>query len=158
MLKEIGDRLWAGAAAKALAGFVLVLSGQLLEHVPLRVVTLVFVLVVVDTTLGFGRAAATRTVDSGRLYRGAIKFGVYTCLVLLGAALELVSEGVPGVGAISAWWVEWILSYLALTEAVSILEHLADFAEHRQVDLPGVGAVLRLLKSGKRKLEKQIEE
>jgi phage-related holin len=158
MLRDLSDRLLTGALAKSILGFLLVLATELTDLIPLKVATLVFFLVIVDTGLGLGRAMATQTLESSRMYRGAIKLGVYSVLVLLGAAMELVGTEVPGLDAISSWWVEWILAYLALTEAVSILEHIAEFAAVKQIDLPGLQAVLRLLRGGKRKLDEKLEE
>jgi toxin secretion/phage lysis holin len=96
--------VWAGVIIHLLFG----------DWTPL--LTAVVVLVGLDTLIGFARAWKEHSLSSEKMRAGAVKLVVYFGLLVVG---HQVSVAIGGLG----WVRDALATYLALTEALSILEH-----------------------------------
>ena len=110
--------LWQQPALKFLTGAALTIA-QWLFGAHFDMLMVVSALVFLDTTTGVWKAARKNQVCSRSFFRVAAKTLVYFILLATGA---LVDKALPGElpVAITVMW-----SFLALTEALSILENIS---------------------------------
>lgn len=108
-------------------------------------VEVVLVLVLFDTITGFMKAYRQGEVSSSGFFRFATKIVIYFILVATGALLDKLAEGF----AVKAMTI--VASFLAMTEALSILENVSalGFAIPSQLI-----SVLKLAKSSTTKPDK----
>lgn len=111
-------------------------------HTPVEVV---MVLVLFDTITGFMKAYKQNNVSSSGFFRFASKIVIYFILMATGALLDKLAEGF----AVKA--LTLIASFLAMTEAISIMENIGalGFAIPSQLM-----KLLKLAKDGSTKSDK----
>ncbi|MHB2016973.1 MAG: phage holin family protein [Candidatus Xenobia bacterium] len=99
----------------------------------------VLVLWCLDFILGFTLAALSHQVSSRRLFYGLIKLLIY--LAVLSVSWQ-IHQVVPTLGLLASGMLD---SYVALTEASSVLRNAADLGDRCGFSLPGINHVSRFL-------------
>lgn len=111
--KSIIGKILTMSWLKGLGATALVTYGTLFQNN--NIIMAVYLLVLIDTTLGFAAAYRDRVVSSADFFRVLIKTIVYFSMILTG---RLVDQVVPIAFASTI-----IESFLVMTEALSILEN-----------------------------------
>lgn len=123
-LKAIWEAISNNWFTKALASVVFALVDALAscDFLPsAETVTVIFTLIIFDTITGFAKAYKNNMVSSSGFFRFALKILIYFILLATGSILDHV---LPIHNTLKALTV--VSSFLAITEAISILENIAD--------------------------------
>lgn len=123
-LKAIWDAISNNWLSKALAsiGFALIDAIASCDFLPsAETVTVIFTLIIFDTITGFAKAYKNHVISSSGFFRFALKIVIYFILLATGSILDHV---LPIHSSLKALTV--VSSFLAITEAISILENIAD--------------------------------
>lgn len=104
---------------KMLAAMVMALNDWFF-HPRHELVTIVLVLILFDTITGYLKAYKRDEVSSSGFFRFALKLLVYMILLGTGALLDKLTESGLPIHALSI-----TASFLAITEAISILENIS---------------------------------
>lgn len=144
------QEILAAKMTKAIGAFLLSGTSFVFGDFGLEVVAL-FALMVMDFSLGFLVAFTKREIESSEMRKGIFKFMLFGAAISVGQLLDVIMLS-NGIGEMLANRVisfrTLIVAYLAINEAISILEHLGYFG----VPLPK-GVLLRL-KRGRSVLDK----
>jgi len=104
---------------KGIVGLVLGINDWFF-HPSHDLVTVVFVLLLLDTFTGVLKAFRNNNISSSGFFRFSLKMTLYLVMLCTGAALDRIS---PITGIISGLGI--VATFLSLTEALSILENVA---------------------------------
>lgn len=91
-----------------------------LFHPRHELVVAVYILICLDTLTGFLKAYRKHEVSSSGFFRFALKVIVYMVMLMTGATLDKISVIVELISSLSV-----VATFLAVTEAISILENSA---------------------------------
>ena len=95
-----------------------------------RLVSSLFMLMVLDFALGFARGWHTGNISGDKMKHGAMKFILYGVSVWVAVQMHLTMAALdPSVFGIKMSFAvrDWLLGYLVLNEAISCMEHLVYF-------------------------------
>ena len=122
-LRAIWDAISNNWLVKSLAsiGFALIDTIASCDFLPsAETVTVIFTLIIFDTITGFSKAYKNHAISSAGFFRFALKIVIYFILLATGSILDYV---LPIHSALRALTV--VSSFLAITEAISILENIS---------------------------------
>lgn len=95
-----------------------------------QLVSSLFLLMVVDLSLGFTRGWVEKRISGDKLKHGAVKFILYGLTVWVAVLVQQMLRALdPSIMGVKMSFAirDWILAYLVLNESVSCMEHLVFF-------------------------------
>lgn len=129
---------------KAIGGAIVWLVVETVGWLPPRTAYTLLFFIVLDLMLGFGLAWWRKEVESGRMRRGALKILLYWLILLV---INLLRSSQPAWEGFGQMLSTFVIGYLLITEAISILEKIAAISLHAKIDLPIVNVVLERLRA-----------
>lgn len=121
MLKHIFDGILDCGWLKLLLAFCLSAFSWIFGNENQQLIAVV-ALVGIDTITGFAKAWKSCEVSSRGFFRVPVKFSVYLLLLVTGRLVDKALVDLPLSNLITAYTI--IASFLAITEAISIMENL----------------------------------
>lgn len=138
MMEKVFDSLVSLWQPKFFMSIIVALLSCLVGDLHNPILHALLILIICDWTTGIYLAILRCAVSSKIMVSGAIKLLIYFILII-------VAHQLPHVTSSSNYIADMIYTYLALSEAISILENLFNISRVKSIEIPILGHLVGYL-------------